>query len=192
MGDFELYFRMGIEHITDRNGYDHMLFLVTLCAAFPPKAWKRVLVLATAFTVDHSITLALTAFGYRIIDAETVEVLIPITIFLCALYNLFFSQEGRRMDWGAYILALSFGLIHGMGFAGFFSEMLSGIREDIVLPLLYFNLGLEAGQVVIVAIFLVVGFLVMRFTKLPQRRWTQGVSALGALLSLWLLVSVLS
>lgn len=192
MTDFELYFRMGLDHITDRNGYDHMLFLVTLCATFPPRAWRRVLLLATAFTLGHSVTLAMTALGWRIIEAETVEILIPITIFLTALFNLFRPEGTSKSAKASYGLALAFGLIHGMGFAGFFSEMLTGIREDIILPLLYFNIGLEIGQLIIVGIFMGLALLALGLIRIPFKTWSRSVSVLGGLLSLWLLYAVLS
>ncbi len=191
MGDFVTYTRWGLEHITDPGGFDHMLFLVTLCAVYPPKAWKQLLLLATAFTVGHSVTLALTASGYRFISAETVEVLIPITIFLTAVYNLLTYRANPKVRPVNYALAAGFGLIHGMGFAGFFTHLLEGIRDDIVLPLLWFNVGLEVGQLVIVGAFVGLSWLVLRF-GVPAKGWSLGVSVLGALLSVYLLVNVLS
>lgn len=188
MSDFEVYFRMGMEHITDPGGFDHMLFLVVLCAAYSPAEWRRVLLLATAFTLGHSITLAITVVGGPLVPGAVVEALIPVTIFLTALLNLWKPQQGR----GAYawILAGAFGLVHGMGFAGYLRQLLSGIREDLWQPLLYFNLGLEAGQLVIVSLFMALAWATLRLTGLRQKWWTVAWSLAGAGLSLWLLYTV--
>jgi hypothetical protein len=148
MGNF---FTQGILHITDFEGYDHMLFLLALAAPFSFKEWKPIVWLATAFTVGHSISLALTASDVIRFPSALIEALIPITIALTALGNMFLVV---RPGWQTsmvyrYSLAVVFGLIHGMGFSGFF-RMISSEGESFLPQLVLFNLGVEAGQVLIV------------------------------------------
>ena len=192
MSDFPFYFMMGLEHITDPGGYDHALFLVTLAAVYQIRDWKKVILLATAFTLGHSLTLAFTAMGWRFILPQYVEILIPITIFLTAAYNIVAPSRKSTSQYLSYLVALGFGLIHGMGFASFFVTLLSGMQENILSFLLYFNLGIEAGQVAIILVFLLLTTLVVELLKVPFKYWRIGVSSLGGLLSIWLLIKVLN
>jgi len=155
---------------------------------YPPRAWKKLLWLATAFTVGHSVTLVLTALGYRFLEGELVETLIPVTIILTAGYNLWMYRPDPPVRAGNYLLAVGFGLIHGMGCAGFFTEMLSGMRDDIVGPLLWFNVGLEVGQLLIVGAFMALTAAALRWGKLAPRYWAFGVTVAGGLVAAYLLV----
>ena len=148
-------FYLGIEHITDFAGYDHMLFLLSLVAWGSLKDIWRVIVLATAFTIGHSITLLLAGTGWVHADGRWIEFLIPVSIACTASWNLR-RGAGKRESWGSgltYAITVGFGLIHGLGFSSFFRMM----REDgqsIVMPLLRFNLGVEAGQLLILMVCL--------------------------------------
>ncbi len=192
MNDFQLYFSLGLDHITDPGGYDHALFLVTLSAVYQLRDWRRVILLATAFTLGHSLTLALTALGWRFIPAETVEVLIPITIILTALFNILNNPKRNISHWWSYLIAASFGLIHGMGFAGYFVAMMSGMEDSILSLLFYFNLGIEAGQIAIILAFLGLTWVGISLIKIPARTWRVGVSSLGGVMAVWLLWNVIS
>jgi len=146
------YFLLGFEHILDVQGYDHILFLVALCLPFVFKDWKKVLVLATAFTIGHSITLACVVYDLIKIDFRLVEFVIPITIALTALYDLINSKKQLGVH---YFWALFFGFIHGMGFSNFLkSAIIPGEESQLVVQLLVFNLGIEAGQIIIVLLTL--------------------------------------
>lgn len=190
MQDFQLYFQMGLEHLTDLNGWDHMAFLVVLAAGNLLKDWKKVLVLATAFTLGHSLTLATTAMGLRVFPSEVVEVMIPVTILLSAAFN-FVTQVNDRSRLGLYLLALVFGLVHGMGFAGYFSSLLMGMGEGIAWPLFAFNVGIEVGQIAILLVFLVMGTIAVKGLGLSLQWWRKGVSLLGGLAGLYLLLRTL-
>ena len=191
MSEFSVYFQLGLEHITDPGGYDHALFLVTLAAVYQIADWKKVLLLATSFTLGHSLTLGFTAMGWRFIPPETVEVLIPITIMLTAIYNIAVPPKRSKHPIGSYLMALGFGLIHGMGFAGFFVSMMAGIQDNFLALLLYFNLGIEAGQIAIILVYLLITVLAIQVIKVPFRYWRIGISGLGGLMSIWLLIKVL-
>ncbi|NUO03068.1 MAG: HupE/UreJ family protein [Saprospiraceae bacterium] len=191
METFRVYLQLGFEHIADFKGYDHILFIVALCAVYPLKAWKKVALLATAFTLGHSLTLALAVLDIVRIPAATVEFLIPITILLTAFYNAVspenYEQSGlwTRRAGAHYALAGTFGLIHGMGFSNFLRAMLlPGEENELGLQLLAFNLGVEVGQLLIVMIALIVSFVAVQVCKVQQRSWTLFISGAAAGLSL--------
>src|SRR5262245_8163628 len=161
MDDFKLYFDLGKDHILDyANGYDHILFVLALCAVYVIGDWKRILILVTAFTVGHSITLALATLNIITVSAAWVEFLIPLTLFTTAISNRFRREEilAPPAVQTNYLLALFFGLIHGLGFSNYLRSLL-GRQESIVTPLFAFNVGLEFGQIIIVGVFLAVSFI---------------------------------
>ncbi len=173
MSEFQLYFLLGKDHILDyANGYDHILFVVALCAIYVVRDWKKILILVTAFTIGHSTTLALAIFNIISINASLIEFLIPLTIFITAISNLFLREtslsQGRLQV--NYVLALSFGLIHGMGFSNYLRALL-GKDHRIVTQLFAFNIGLEFGQIIIVGIFLAVSFIAIDVAKANRRDW---------------------
>lgn len=184
---FPVYLQLGFEHIADIKAYDHMLFLIALCAVYTPGEWKRVLVLVTAFTIGHSITLALSALNIVYIPSTLIEVLIPVTIFLTAIKNLFLKKRNERTWDIAYLLPLFFGLIHGLGFASYFKSLL-GQEANVVLPLFAFNVGVEIGQICIVGLILLIHFLAIKGFRISPVLWNRGVSVLVALISAYLFV----
>lgn len=178
MLEFELFFGLGLDHILDIDGYDHILFVVALCAIYEAREWKRILVLVTAFTIGHSITLAMATLKLVSLDAELIEFLIPVTIFITALVNIInrdheLTPTQVKQNYG---LALGFGLIHGMGFSNYLRSLL-GKDESIVNQLFAFNVGLEVGQIIIVATFLLLGVTLRTFFFLDRRDWVTIVSA---------------
>lgn len=157
-----------MEHIADWNGYDHMLFLLVLCGVFQLKEWRQLLILITAFTVGHSITLALSALDILVFPSAVIEFLIPVTILATAIGNLFrlnAKQANMKLN---YILALCFGCIHGLGFSYLLKSLL-GKEESITYPLFAFNIGLEAGQIIIVGVILLLSWLAQRLFSISER-----------------------
>ncbi|MBX2915509.1 MAG: HupE/UreJ family protein [Cyclobacteriaceae bacterium] len=178
MSEFALYFGLGKDHILDANGYDHILFVIALCAVYLLHNWKKVLILVTAFTIGHSITLALATLRVIVFPGEVIEFLIPLTIFITALANVLkrdeaSSQAAIQIN---YVFALFFGLIHGLGFSNFLRELL-GQSKNIVTPLFAFNVGLELGQLIIVALFLIAGFVLVQIVGVARRDWRMVVSS---------------
>jgi hypothetical protein len=170
----------GLHHILDKNAYDHLLFVMVLCAVYAIHDWRKILILITAFTIGHSITLALATLRIISIKIELVEFLIPLTILVTAILNLF-TKEDRNYSKGNmvqtnYWLALFFGLIHGMGFSNYL-RMLLGKEKSIFTPLLSFNIGLEVGQIIIVAIFMVASFILTDIFGVSRRDWRLIVSS---------------
>lgn len=185
LSEFAVYFRLGIEHIADIRGYDHILFIAALTVAYSLLEWRRLLILVTAFTLGHSITLALATVGAVSVNTELIEFLIPATILITSVFNIADSRsasEGadagrraRRHQAILYILAGGFGLIHGLGFSSFLRAVLGG-EESIVVPLFAFNVGLEIGQILIVAVLFLLGALLIRFAGMARRDWLLIVS----------------
>ncbi len=178
MSEFELYFQLGREHILDVDGYDHILFVVALCAIYQLFEWKKVLILITAFTIGHSLTLALAVLDVVTVDKSLIEFLIPVTIFLTAVVNIAKGDNGasaRNVQLN-YLFALFFGLVHGLGFSNYLKSML-GKNSDLVTQLFAFNLGLELGQIIIVAVTLGLGLIVTELFGRSRRDWNMVISS---------------
>lgn len=187
MADFWLYLRLGFEHITDVAAYDHMLFLVALTASYSWFRWKAIAVIVTAFTIGHSVTLALSVTDVFTLPAEIIEFLIPLTILLTSLYSLFtIKKVGSGNPSIHYPLAIVFGFIHGMGFSNYLKSLL-GKEESVFWPLLSFNIGIEVGQILFVAILLAISTLIVRFTQIKFKHWALFLTVISLLLSLYLM-----
>lgn len=188
MSQFELYFQLGKEHILDyKNGYDHILFVVALCAVYLMRDWRKVLILVTAFTIGHSITLALSTLQIISVNQNLIEFLIPVTIFITAVSNIFRSTElSDRTTYINYGYALFFGLIHGLGFSNYLKSIL-GKDKAIVSQLFAFNIGLELGQIIIVSIFLILSFILVDLFTVDRRDWKIVISSAIAGMALLLM-----
>ena len=178
MGQFGIYFELGRQHILDINGIDHILFVVALCVIYQLQDWKKVLILVTAFTIGHSITLALSTLNIVNFRTDIIEFLIPVTIFITSFGNLFRRQSALTPNKfnTNYFFALFFGLIHGLGFSNYLKSIL-GQENSIVTPLLAFNLGLELGQIIIVLFFMVIAFVFVSLFNVSRRDWNLIISS---------------
>jgi hypothetical protein len=176
MSDFNFYFKLGWEHILSWQALDHLLFIAALTSIYILKDWKQVLILVTAFTVGHSLTLILSVLDIIRFPSRWVEFLIPCTIVFTSISNLFqkkFTHKSIRIN---YFLALFFGLIHGMGFANTIRFMLAS-DQNLGWGLFGFNVGLEAGQLVVVALLLFITFILMNLLKVNRREWVLFIAA---------------
>ena len=166
MSSFGSFLALGLHHILTLAAADHLLFLATLVLAHELGRWRPLLILITAFTVGHSLTLALATLNLVQVNARAVEALIPATIIVTSLVNLWTWRQGRRANdppprdaevlWPRYAMALSFGLIHGLGFSSVLRGLL-GTEESLLMPLLAFNIGIELAQIIVLAILAVIG-----------------------------------
>lgn len=177
MSLFELYLRLGFKHIIDINGYDHIVFVLALCAGYSFSQYKKVLILVTAFTIGHSVTLALSTLKMVFIRVDIIEFLIPVTILITAISNLF--NQNKHKGYFIYLLTLFFGLIHGLGFSNYLKELL-GKESSIIAPLLAFNIGLEIGQILIIAIHFLILYLAVAFFNMNHKNWKIFVSGAAA------------
>ena len=192
VSELTLYLRLGFTHIADLRAYDHILFVAALTASFGPRDWKRIAWLVTAFTLGHSITLALATLDIVRLPASVVEPAIAVTIVLTAFMAI---HDQRRAEaapvggawWRRYAIAASFGLIHGLGFSGYLRALLGG-EESIVGPLLAFNVGLEVGQLLIVGVVFALGLAAERLLGWARRDWVLVVGGASAGIGLTLLL----
>lgn len=165
-GDF---IRLGFEHIANFGAIDHLLFLVALCTVYRARDWGALLLVVTFFTLGHSITLSLAAFEVVQPGNDWIEFLIPITILLTASFNL--SKGGLNpKDKRKYVLAGFFGLIHGLGFSGYYSMLTSG-SGGYWTALFPFNLGIELGQLAIVIGVFLLGLVAEHVLRIKERDW---------------------
>lgn len=177
MGDFGFYFWLGWEHIISTDALDHQLFIAALAAIYLLKDWRQVLILVTAFTVGHSLTLALSVLDIVRFSTNWVEFLIPVTIVITAFSNLFQKKFTARSVSINYFLALFFGLIHGMGFANSLRSMLLTKDQNMGWSLFGFNVGLEAGQIVVVMILLLIAHIIVNLVRVNRKDWVIFLSA---------------
>ena len=187
MNDVAFYFKTGWHHIISWNALDHILFIIALSAIYLAQNWKQVLVLVTAFTIGHSLTLALSVYDIIRINEKWVEFLIPCTIVATGVFNFMVKDFKHRSLRINYFLALFFGLIHGLGFANTIRFMLAK-DQHIALPLVSFNIGLEAGQIVVVAFILSISFLLVNKLKLNRKWWVWALSGIAMLIALNMMV----
>lgn len=198
MSPFATFLRLGIDHILTPDALDHLLFLATLVLGYARGEWRRLLVLVTAFTLGHSVTLALATLGVLLVNPAIVETAIPVTIIVTSVMNVWGQRDdgrpaglrgARRADraWGRYATALLFGLVHGLGFSTVLRQLL-GAEESLLVPLLAFNIGLELAQIAVILLFALVGWTVGE-RWLGRRGWVLLASGATLALAVQLLVA---
>ena len=183
MNDLAFYFVEGWQHIISLNALDHQLFVVTLAAIYLIQNWKQILILVTAFTIGHSITLALSLYNIINVNEKLIEFLIPCTIIITAIFNITkkdFDTKSLQLN---YFFALFFGLIHGLGFANTIRFMMAK-DQTIGWSLLGFNVGLEVGQILIVAIMLLASYLAVNKAGLKRKYWVYTLSSITLIFSI--------
>lgn len=189
MGNFFFYTEIGFKHVMDLQAYDHILFLAALALPFTFKDWRQVLWLVTVFTITHCISLAMAVYGLVFISVELVEFLIPVTIAITALVNLFMTGDKYRKLAGLHLVLTGFfGLIHGLGFSNYFKMLMAGESEKLS-PLLGFATGIELAQVVVVLFMLSLGYLVVEKLNLRKSLYIIGGSILIALITIPLMIN---
>jgi cytochrome c biogenesis protein CcdA len=177
LDDFILNVEYGVKHVLDINAYDHVLFLMVLTIPYVFKDWKRVLLLVSLFTIGHTLSLVLAAYNVVIVNGGLVEFLIPITILIVAIYNVFTAGKGAQKERVGilFLSALFFGLIHGLGFAREFHMLLGESKNKLVLLL---ALGIEIAQIIIVFVVLFIGYLVQTIFRFSKRDWVMVISSI--------------
>ena len=183
MEDFSFYFQWGWSHIISWEAMDHLLFLLALTAIYLFENRKQVIILITAFTIGHSLTLALSIYDTIHFKSSWVEFLIPITIIITAAINFFRKDFDIKQQGFKYLITLIFGLVHGMGFAGTIKMTLAE-SQQIAIPLLSFNIGIEAGQIVVVFLILLLSQIIVHQLGFARKWWVwllSGISLLGGI-----------
>ena len=187
MNDFWLWFTTGFHHILDWNGYDHICYVTCLTVLFPLNEWKKLLVLITAFTIGHSLTLALSVLHIISLPQKLIECLIPITILITCVYNIYSRNKKLKSLTFNYSMALFFGFIHGMGFSYLLKSLL-GREGTIVGPVFSFNIGLEAGQLIIVSCVLFISLILESLFRVAKKDYIFFVSSAVFGIALLLLI----
>ena len=173
MDAFFIYLNMGINHVLDIKGYDHVLFLLALISPYAFKDWKRILFLVSIFTVGHTLALVLSVYNVVSVKASLVEFLIPVTILITALFALFTAGKTTKKESVTFVagVTLFFGLIHGLGFSNYFKTIMIGTPSEKVLPLMAFALGIEIAQLIVFMIGLILAYVAQAVFKFSKREW---------------------
>jgi len=188
MDELFLYLRLGFKHIIDLGGVDHILFVFALTLRYIWLDWKKILILVTAFTIGHSLTLVLSTLSLLDIPVNWVEFIIPVTILITAVSNFLVKDFEFKHRYSAhYGLALFFGLIHGLGFSNYLKSLL-GKEDSLLGPLFSFNLGLEIGQILIVMVILALSYGILGILKIPRKMYMRYGSFITILLSLRMII----
>lgn len=179
MSQFWLYFKLGLEHVLDWQAYDHILFLIVLVACHTFHGAKRVFWLVTLFTLGHTLSLFLSVYGIISVNTRWVEFLIAATIFVTAVFNIVTAKkmENKKDITLLYVTSVFFGVIHGLGFSSYFKVISAG-TESKFLPLLEFALGIEAAQLIVVIIVLILAFLFQGLLGVTRRDWILVISSI--------------
>tara|TARA_R110002051_G_scaffold120997_4_gene194192 strand:+ start:11395 stop:11982 length:588 start_codon:yes stop_codon:yes gene_type:complete len=193
MDTFWLYFKQGLFHVLDWQAYDHILFLIVLTVPYLFSNWKRLLTLVTVFTVGHTLALALAAYGVVTVKSSWIELLIPITILVTALFNVFTAgKSAKKEKVGIYVITtLFFGLIHGLGFSTYFNMMTANTSNKL-FPLIEYTLGIEMAQIAIVILVLIASFLGQSLLRFSLRDWVMVISSVVIGMVIPMLVGALS
>jgi len=188
LSGFSVYLLLGFQHIADLTAFDHIVFIVALCAVYEIRLWKNILLLVTAFTLGHSMTLAAATLGILRLPTDLIEFLIPVTILFTCVINIVKSDKlaHRKIHYN-YAMALFFGLIHGMGFSNYLRALL-GREMSIWKPLLAFNTGLEIGQLLIVGVSLCCATLLLKGFRIRHQDWNLVVSGVCAGMAIMLMI----
>ena len=177
MHPFDFYLKLGFQHIINLNGYDHILFLIVLCAVYQINQWKKIVVLVTAFTIGHSITLVLVSINFFSIPSDIIKLMIPTTILITSMQNIINVKQSENYSPMVknYFMALFFGLIHGMDFSNYFRALIMS-PDEIVVPLLGFNIGIELGQLLIVFMIILIAFIFLNIIRIKHYKWNLFIS----------------
>ena len=187
MEEFVFYLKLGWEHIISPSALDHLLFITCLAVVFVPARLKQLIILLTAFTIGHSITLALNVWQVINVNEYLVEILIPVTIVITALINLIRPEMKTKFYYINYGIALLFGLVHGLGYANTLRFLLSS-NQSIGWPLFGFNVGLELGQILVAGVVVLITLLFTRILRLPHTTWIRIVTSIAIITSIYMII----
>tara|TARA_B100001093_G_C26532417_1_gene886563 strand:+ start:114 stop:701 length:588 start_codon:yes stop_codon:yes gene_type:complete len=175
---FLKFFDLGLYHILNFDGYDHILFVMIISIPFIFKDWKHLLIFISLFTLGHSISLLLGVYDIVNLNVNVTEWLIPVTIFFTALYNVFTAGKSNyRHSYLLYAVILFFGLVHGLGFSNAF-KLLVSTKESTFMSIIEFAVGVEIGQLIIVICVLIFNFIFQNIFRFSRRDWVLVISSI--------------
>lgn len=179
MSEFWIYFQMGLQHVLNFHAYALILFLIAIAVPYAFKDWKRLLLLVSVFVVGHLLAILLCIYGILAIKVTAIKFLIPITILVVALFNLFTSGKSSKTESVnvVFFVTLFFGIIQGLSFANEFRKIVGGSANSKLLPLLEFELGGGAAQIAVIFVVLVLSYIVQTVFRFSKRDWTLVMSS---------------
>ena len=181
------YLKIGFNHIMDINAYDHLLFLVSISIIYSFKSWKKLFWIITFFTIGHSMSLVISSNGLYKPNPEIIELLIPMTIIISSLTNLFFLNTTKKINYFTILITFSFGLIHGFGFANFFNQISFSDGVDLV-ALIGFSFGVEVSQILIASSVLVLNSILFWNSSKYKKNYIRIISCLVCLLTILIFI----
>lgn len=179
MSEFLIYFEIGLRHILNIGDYAPILFLIALSSPYIFKDWKKLLLLVTIFTLAHTFAMFLAIYGVIFIRTNLMGILMLLTILFTALFHLFTVGKSTKNESISVIgfLTLFFGVIRGLGYANNFKALLGAHPKKIALPILEAATGIEVGQIVVVLVILILGYIVQTVFRFSKRDWTLVITA---------------
>lgn len=187
MDQILFYLKIGFSHIMDINAYDHLLFLASISIIYSFKTWKKLFWIVTFFTIGHSMSLVISSYEIYKPNTDIIEFLIPVTIIVSALSNIFFSDTNKKINYFTILVAFSFGLIHGFGFANFFNQISFSDGVDLV-ALIGFSFGVEVSQILIAISILVLNSILFWNSNKFKKNYIRIISCLVCLLTILIFI----
>jgi len=187
MDQILFYLKIGFSHIMDINAYDHLLFLASISIIYSFKTWKKLFWIVTFFTIGHSMSLVISSYEIYKPNTDIIEFLIPVTIIVSALSNIFFLDTNKKINYFTILVAFSFGLIHGFGFANFFNQISFSDGVDLV-ALIGFSFGVEVSQILIAISILVLNSILFWNSNKFKKNYIRIISCLVCLLTILIFI----
>ena len=187
MDQILFYLKIGFSHIMDINAYDHLLFLASISIIYSFKTWKKLFWIVTFFTIGHSMSLVISSYEIYKPNTDIIEFLIPVTIIVSALSNIFFLDTNKKINYFTILVAFSFGLIHGFGFANFFNQISFSDGVDLV-ALIGFSFGVEVSQILIAISILVLNSILFWNSNKHKKNYIRIISFLVCLLTILIFI----
>ncbi len=174
MSEFWIYFEIGVRHFLSRNAYEPFLFLMALSIPFAFKDWKKLLILATVFSVSFAIALLLSIYGMVLIKPELINIIIPLSIVVMALYQLFTVGKGAKNGTISVLifLTLFFGIVDGLKFSNQFKTILDSGGTNKSVHFFEFLIGIEVVQLAIILGMLILAYIAQSGFRFSKRDWT--------------------
>jgi len=187
MDQILFYLKIGFSHIMDINAYDHLLFLASISIIYSFKTWKKLFWIVTFFTIGHSMSLVISSYEIYKPNTDIIEFLIPVTIIISALSNIFFLDTNKKINYFTILIAFSFGLIHGFGFANFFNQISFSDGVDLV-ALIGFSLGVEVSQILIALSILILNSILFWNSTKFKKNYIRIISCLVCILTILIFI----
>lgn len=189
MSEFWYFFKLGLYHVLDWQAYSYILFIIIMAAAYSFDWWKRLIILITLLTFGFLLSLLMVTYDVVRVNTSLIGFLIAATIIIAAIFNIFTAGKDKRREkaglWFGFVIF--FGLLKGLAFAPVFNSAVG--QRGKMLPLLEVGLGIEAAQIIMALIVLIIGFLLQTIFRFNRRDWVMVISSVVLGLAIPLLMN---